>query len=251
MSPVRAAIFSLLWLLLLSDCKDKGAPTGLPPRDGRLGARRCSSLPGPKNKQLPILQRPFDNQYPVNHHFDHETPGEVAPYDAAAKELAYCGLEMLGLREGTDGYRWAMPVGTPILAAQEGVVVQAAYKPEYYCPALAKVVDRELSVEIRHEGLGDVGYATTYSGLSSLVVKAGDKVKSGQRIGLAGNTGCVAEPLLSFVVHKLTGTRTGKPTPVDPYGWDYTTVDPWEIHPAGSQSLYLWMEGEAPTLGGR
>ncbi len=249
---MRAAIFGLLCLLVLSDCKDnKPPPQPLPPRDGRLGARRCSSLPGIKNKQLPILQRPFDNQYPVFYLFDHQTPGELAPYDSASKELAYCGLEMFGLLEGMDGYSWGMPVGTPVLAAQAGIVISAGYKPEYYCPILSRMVDKELFVEVKHEKLGDVGYATTYSGLSTAVVKTGDKVKAGQRVGLSGNSGCVSEPLLFFMVHKLTGTKTGKPTAVDPYGWDYTTADPWEKNPRGSQSLYLWMEGEAPTLGGR
>lgn len=248
---MRAATFFLASLILLSDCKDKSEPAPLPPRDGRLGARRCSSMPGKKNKQLPILQRPFDNQYPVYYLFDHETPGEVAPYDSASKELTYCGLEMFGLLEGMEGYSWGMPIGTPVLAAQAGVVVAAGYTEEHYCPILSKMVDRELAVEIKHEKLGTVGYSTTYSGLSTLTVKTGDKVKAGQRVGLSGNSGCVTEPLLFFVVNKLTGTKTGRPTPVDPYGWDNTTPDPWEKHPAGTQSLYLWMEGEAPTLGGR
>lgn len=247
----RAATFALLSAVVLSDCKEKPTPPPLPPRDGRLGARRCSSNPGPKNKQLPILQRPFDNQFPVYYLFDHETPGEVAPYDSASKELAYCGLEMFGLLEGMDGYSWGMPAGTPVLAAQAGVVTEAGYKSEYYCPILARMVDKEIAVEVKHEKLGDVGYTTIYSGLSSVAVKVGDKVKAGQRVGLSGASGCVSEPQLFFAVHKLTGTKSGKPTPVDPYGWDYTTPDPWEKHPRGSQSLYLWMEGEAPTLGGR
>jgi hypothetical protein len=37
---------------------------------------------------------------------------------------------------------------------------------------------------------------------------------------------------------------------VDPYGWDGTMADPWEMNEQGSPSLYLWMEGEAPTLDG-
>jgi hypothetical protein len=238
-------------LLALCACKEKPTPPPLPPRDGRLGARRCSSLPGPKNKQLPILQRPFDNQYPVFYLFDHDVPGDVKPYDPAAKELAYCGLEMFGLLEGMDGYSWGLPANTPVLAAQEGVVTFAGKQSEYFCPIIGKMVDSELVVEVRHEGLGTVGYQTTYRSLNKVVVKSGEHVKAGQRLGLSGASGCVTEPLLFFVVHKLTGTRTGKPTVVDPYGWDYSAADPWEKEPTGSQSMYLWMPDEAPTLGGR
>ena len=249
----------LLTLLACPGCKQKPKDpvVPLPPRDGRLGARRCSSLPGPKNKQVPILQRPFDNQYPVYYLFDHETPGVEKPYDPASKELTYCGLEMFGTLEGMEGYSWRMPVGTPVFAAQDGELVFVGRREPYYCTILSKRIDGELAVEVKHATLGDVGYKTTYRSLSSIgtvdgrTLKVGDRVKAGQRIGLSGQSGCVAEALLLFVVHKLSKTKTGEPTPVDPYGWDYTTADPWEKHEKGAQSLYLWMDGEAPTLEGR
>ena len=247
---MRAAALTLLFgaLATLPGCKEKPAADPLPPRDGRLGARRCSSLPGPRNKQTPLLQRPFDNQYPVFYLFDHETPGVVKPYDPASKELAYCGLEMFGLLEGMDGYSWGLPLGTPVFAAQDGEVVFAGKKEAYYCPILSKMIDGELGVEVKH---AVAGYLTSYRSLSKVVVKAGDRVKAGQRVGLSGQSGCVSEPLLYFMVQKLTGTRSGKPTPVDPYGWDNVTADPWERHERGAPSSYLWLEGEAPTLGGR
>lgn len=261
MSPMRAvllAVFSLCLVLPLG-CKPKPKDPvpPLPPRDGRLGARRCSSLPGPKNKQVPIFQRPFDKQYPVYYLFDHDTPGVEKPYDPASKELSYCGLEMFGTLEGMEGYSWRMPVGTPVFAAQDGEVVFAGKKEPFYCTILAKRIDTEFAVEVKHATLGDVGYKTTYRSLSTIgqvdgrSLQAGDRVKAGQRIGLSGQSGCVAEPQLLFVVHKLTKTKTGAPTLVDPYGWDYTTADPWEKHERGTQSFYLWMEGEAPTLEGR
>ena len=250
---MRAGSFTLLFaaLLALPACKEKPKEPPLPPRDGRLGARRCSSLPGPKNKQTPVLQRPFDNQFPVFYLFDHETPGEVKPYDPASKELAYCGLELFGLLEGMEGYSWGLPVGTPVFAAQDGEVIFAGRKPSYYCPLVSKTVDNELAVEVKHPTLGGVGYLTTYRSLSTVVVKVGDRVRAGQRVGLSGQTGCVSEPLLYFLVHRLSKTKTGRPTAVDPYGWDYTSNDPWEKNESGAQSFYLWMEGEAPTLGGR
>lgn len=252
---MRAAVVALLMLGLLGcpGCKQKPAPVPLPlpPRDGRLGARRCSSLPGPKNKQVPILQRPFDNQYPVYYLFDHDTPGVEMPYDPGSKELTYCGLEMFGLLEGMEGYSWGMPLGTPVFAAQAGEIVFAGKRENYYCTILSKMIDAELAVEVKHATLGDVGYRTTYRSLSSITVKVGERVKAGQRIGLSGQSACVSEPLLFFAVYKLNETKTGKPTVVDPYGWDYTIPDPWEKNEEGDKSLYLWMPGEAPTLGGQ
>jgi murein DD-endopeptidase MepM/ murein hydrolase activator NlpD len=247
---LRTLAFCLAVPIFVAHCKEQPKAPTLLPRDGRLGARRCSSLPGPKNKQVPILQRPFDNQYRVIHHFDHETPGAVKPYDPSSKELTYCGLEMIGLIEGTQGYSWAMPVGTHVLAAQEGEVVFAGKKEPVYCPTLSKMLEGEWVVELKHATLGDVGYSTTYSNLSKVTVKVGQKVNAGTVIGHSGQSGCVTEPLLFFVVRKLSRTKRGTPTVVDPYGWDGTMADPWEMNEQGSPSLYLWMEGEAPTLDG-
>ena len=50
---------------------------------------------------------------------------------------------------------------------------------------------------------------------------------------------------------RLMGTKTGKPTSVDPYGWDGPRPDPWQQHEKGVQSYYLWIDGEAPKLAGR
>lgn len=251
MKDMRRLAF-VLALLMLGGCKKEEIDkTKLPPRDGRLGARRCTSLPGSRNKVLPVLQRPFDGQHPVFYLFDHETPGVVRPYDPASKETAYCGLEMFGLLEGIEGYSWGLPFRTPVLAAADGEVIASGTVQEYFCPLLGKMVENEQYVAIRHEDLGSVGFMTEYRSLDSITVRVGDKVEAGKRIGLSGKSGCVSEPLVYFVVKRLTGTKTGKPTPVDPYGWDGTSPDPWAKHPEGAQSVYLWKEGEAPTLGGR
>ncbi len=233
-----------------SGCREKEQPN-LPPRDGKLGARRCSSSAGPRNKNLPVLQRPFDRQFPVVQQFDHQTPGDYKPFDGSSKELAYCGLEMYGLLNGSEGYTWALARDTHVLAAQEGEVTQAGPVPEYFCPLTGRTVEHELSVTVKHEGLGGIGFTTVYRSLSSVNVKQGDHVQAGSWLGLPGRTGCVPEPGLVFMVYRNSGTKTGQPTVVDPYGWDGLGPDPWEKHPRGAESLYLWMEGEAPTLGGR
>ncbi|MBX7098833.1 MAG: M23 family metallopeptidase [Myxococcaceae bacterium] len=240
--------------LLCGGCKkppEEEGPTTPPPRDGKLGVRRCAETPGPKNRVLPVLQRPFDNQYPVFYVFDHQTPGEIKPYDSASRAETWCGLTLFGMLEGFDGYAWGLPRKTPVLAAAKGEVVYAGIEEPYHCPLTGQIVRNQLTVRVKHEKLGGIGFITEYSSLGSLTVKVGDSIVAGQRVGLSGDTGCVTEPLLTFKVLRLTGTRTGQPTTVDPYGWDGPGPDPWARHARGTESLYLWQDGEAPTLGGR
>lgn len=242
----------LLAVLLGAACKDEPAPAP-PPRDGRLGAQRCSGKPGPRNPQRPVLQRPFDGHFPVYNLFDHQLPlsGEVRPDATGDKELTYCGVEALGLADGFPGYAFGLPEGTPVLAAADGEVLAAGVVPPFACPLTMRVADDQLAVDLRHDTLGGVGYLTRYVHLARVVVKPGDKVVAGQRLGLSGRSGCASAPLLYFEVKRLTGTKTGAPTVVDPYGWDGPGSDPWEADARGAPSAWLWKPGEAPTLKAR
>jgi murein DD-endopeptidase MepM/ murein hydrolase activator NlpD len=230
--------------------KDKGPA---PVRDGPLGAQRCSGQPGPRARLQPVFQRPFDGQYPVFNLFDHDLPkrGTLGPEIKEDQELTYCGVQSLGLIDGYRGYAFATPIGTPILAPADGEVEEAGLQEPFACPITMRVVDNQLSVSVRHDTLGGVGYKTRFSHLQKILVKAGDKVVAGQRIALSGSSGCAAAPVTGMEVLRLTGTSTGSPVVVDPYGWDGVGVDPWSKHPEGSESLYLWKTGEAPTLRSR
>jgi murein DD-endopeptidase len=73
--------------------------------------------------------------------------------------------------EGTD---FALPVGTPVMATGDGVVIKATSHP------LAGTY-----VVIKHGRT----LMTRYLHLSKLLVKTGQKVKMGDKIGLSGNTG--------------------------------------------------------------
>ncbi len=84
---------------------------------------------------------------------------------------------------GTD---FSVPVGTPILATGDGIVVKAASHP-----------DAGRYIIIRH----DSRYSTTYMHMSKLLVKPGQKIKQGQRIGLSGNTGRSTGPHLHYEFH--------------------------------------------------
>lgn len=78
---------------------------------------------------------------------------------------------MVRPHEGTD---FAVPVGTPVLATGDGVVQKATSHP------LAGTY-----IVIKHGRT----LSTRYLHLSKLLVKTGQRVKMGDKIGLSGNTG--------------------------------------------------------------
>ncbi len=94
-----------------------------------------------------------------------------------------------------DGINVAVPEGTPMKAAEDGVVAYAGNELKGYGNL----------VLVRHSN----GYVTAYAHASELMVKRGDKVKRGQTIAKAGQTGEVGSPQLHFEI------RQGS-TPVDP-----------------------------------
>jgi len=94
-----------------------------------------------------------------------------------------------------DGINLAVPEGTPIKAAEDGVVAYAGNELKGYGNL----------VLIRHAD----GYVSAYANASELLVKRGDTVKRGQVIARAGQTGNVTSPQLHFEIRKGS-------TPVDP-----------------------------------
>jgi hypothetical protein len=95
------------------------------------------------------------------------------------------------------GFDLAVTQQVPIKAAQRGVVVHAAYLGIY---GNCVIIDHGLGVQ------------TLYGHLSSIGVKVGDKVDTGQVIGRSGMTGLAAGDHLHFTV-LVNGT------PVNPVEW--------------------------------
>jgi murein DD-endopeptidase MepM/ murein hydrolase activator NlpD len=94
-----------------------------------------------------------------------------------------------------DGINVSVPEGTPIKAAEDGVVAYAGNELKTYGNL----------VLVRHAN----GYVTAYAHASEIMVKRDDPVKRGQIIAKAGQTGSVAAPQLHFEIRKGS-------TPVDP-----------------------------------
>jgi len=87
-----------------------------------------------------------------------------------------------------NGIDWAAPIGTPILAAGNGVVEEAKYKGEY-----------GNFIRIQHAN----GYQSTYAHLSRYAprLQDGTRVRQGEIIGFIGNTGLSSGPHLHFEIH--------------------------------------------------
>lgn len=94
-----------------------------------------------------------------------------------------------GRNEGFhDGVDLANKNGTLILAAGDGTVIWAGWKPVY-----------GRTIEINHGN----GLVTKYGHNAQLLVKVGDKVKKGQNIAIMGSTGRSTGPHLHFSLLKL------------------------------------------------
>ncbi|HEY8464079.1 MAG TPA: peptidoglycan DD-metalloendopeptidase family protein [Bacillota bacterium] len=85
------------------------------------------------------------------------------------------------------GYDIAVPTGTPILAADNGVVIFSGNKGGY-----------GKTVMIDH----GLGYSSVYGHNSVLLVSTGQHVNKGQRIALAGSTGLSTGPHCHFEIRK-------------------------------------------------
>jgi murein DD-endopeptidase MepM/ murein hydrolase activator NlpD len=85
------------------------------------------------------------------------------------------------------GVDWAAPVGTPILAAGNGVVIKAGWDSGY-----------GRRVEVQHNN----GYVTTYNHMSGFgrAISEGVHVTQGQVVGYLGQTGLATGPHLHYEV---------------------------------------------------
>ncbi|MCB1418820.1 MAG: peptidoglycan DD-metalloendopeptidase family protein [Notoacmeibacter sp.] len=90
--------------------------------------------------------------------------------------------------KANDGIDIAVPAGTPVKAAENGVVIYAG-------DGLKEFGN---TVLLRHEN----GLVSVYGHNSELSVKRGDKVRRGDQIAKAGNSGSADMPKLHFEIRK-------------------------------------------------
>ncbi|OGY60135.1 MAG: hypothetical protein A3F24_02970 [Candidatus Colwellbacteria bacterium RIFCSPHIGHO2_12_FULL_44_17] len=109
------------------------------------------------------------------------------------QEYGQTSFAKYGYRGGFhNGIDWGAPVGTPVMAAEDGTIV-ATGDSDQYCRrgAYGKFI------VIKHEN----NLTTLYGHLSRIVVSEGEKVTRGGLIGYVGNTGYATGPHLHFTIY--------------------------------------------------
>lgn len=148
-----------------------------------------SPLPPPLDPFLISLKYPFVGNYPISYGFGEESGSSYVRLMQSIFDV-----------DAHDGLDFAMPEGTSILATGIGEVTYAGN-------GLYGV-----TVIIRHS------WGNSYYGHLSLTsVTVGDKVTTGQEIGLSGNTGISTAPHLHFGI---------RPNHYDPYNGYRGMIDP-------------------------
>jgi len=100
-----------------------------------------------------------------------------------------------GKGQHNDGINIKVPLGTPVAAAEDGVVAYAGNELRGFGNLLL----------IKHAD----GWMTAYAHNQTLLVKRGETVKRGQKIAKAGDSGGIGEPQLHFEIRQ--GTRAVDP----------------------------------------
>lgn len=146
------------------------APTHVPVGDGKVAALppKKPSVPGSRVSAPPART------------------GKGFVWPLKGRVVSNFGAKDGGLRN--DGINIRAPKGTPVRAAENGVVAYAGNEIRGFGNLLL----------IKHTG----GYVTAYAHNDALLVQRGQKVTRGQKISTVGSTGTVAEPQLHFEIRK-------------------------------------------------
>ncbi|HUI12702.1 MAG TPA: LysM peptidoglycan-binding domain-containing M23 family metallopeptidase [Xanthobacteraceae bacterium] len=151
-----------------------------------------ATIESPHSARVATPSAPVPEEHPVKA----EQAASAMPsfrWPVRGRIIAGFGPKPNGLQN--DGINLAVPEGTPVKAAEDGVVAYAGNELKGYGNL----------VLIRHAN----GFVTAYANASELLVKRGETVKRGQVIAKSGETGNVTSPQLHFEIRKGA-------TPVDP-----------------------------------
>jgi murein DD-endopeptidase MepM/ murein hydrolase activator NlpD len=124
-----------------------------------------------------------------------ETTGSAPSFRWPVRGRIIMGFGPKTNGQHNDGINLAVPEGTSVKAAEDGVVAYAGNELKGYGNLIL----------VRHSN----GFVTAYAHASELMVKRGDQVKRGQVIARSGQTGTVSSPQLHFEIRKGA-------SPVDP-----------------------------------
>jgi murein DD-endopeptidase MepM/ murein hydrolase activator NlpD len=154
---------------------------GTPPQSARM-AQATANVEEPAATEAPVVK-------------PSEATGALPTFrwPVRGKVITSYGAKTNG--KANDGINLAVPEGTPVKAAEDGVVAYSGNELKGYGNL----------VLVRHSN----GYVTAYAHASELLVKRGDTIKRGQVIAKSGQSGEVGSPQLHFEIRKGS-------SPVDP-----------------------------------
>lgn len=171
------------------------APSSSAPKAETPPAQQEATAPVPIPEERPA-QHPAPQAEPPRQEAAVVPPraGRTFSWPVRGRILSSFGPKADGLHN--DGINIAARAGSPVLAAENGIVVYAGNELRGFGNLLL----------VRHAD----GWITAYAHLDKMLVKKGQKVTRGQAIGTVGSTGGVSQPQLHFEIRK--GTQAVDPT---------------------------------------
>jgi murein DD-endopeptidase MepM/ murein hydrolase activator NlpD len=174
---------------------------------GAKSAQRATASASPTTKLAAVTPKPQEKARMAQAttrpaELSTETPVKVTEATGAlptfrwpvrGKVITSYGAKTNGM--ANEGINLSVPEGTPVRAAEDGVVGYSGNEVKSYGNL----------VLVRHSN----GYVTAYAHASEVLVKRGDAIKRGQIIAKSGQSGEVGSPQLHFEIRKGS-------SPVDP-----------------------------------
>lgn len=168
------------------------APEASPPVQPAV-QKVIASVPGGSARVATASSEPVGEVAPSAKPSEPATPNPQFRWPVHGRIISGFGPKTTG--QPNDGINVAVPEGTAVKAADDGIVAYAGNELKGYGNLIL----------VRHPN----GFVTAYANASELMVRRGDAVKRGQVIARSGQTGTVASPQLHFEIRKGA-------TPVDP-----------------------------------
>ena len=120
------------------------------------------------------------------------------PYSRDSTYVVMQGYDGKFSHQGQEALDFKMPVGTPVMAAREGIVVKVVENFDKGCPGRECMEFNNLIMVLHPDGTFAEYAHLMFEGVK---VEKGERIEKGQLIGYSGNTGFSSAPHLHFVVY--------------------------------------------------